>query len=126
MPHTDPSDTAAPPAKISESEARTWMMLCHLAGLAVFIPFGHIIGPLIVWVIKKEDHPEIDRHGREALNFQVSWTIWAFIAGVLWLVFIGIILTAVLGIAWLVLTILAAVKANKGEFYRYPLTIRFF
>ena len=118
--------TTTTPAKLSDSEARTWSMLTHVAGLAIFLPLGHILGPLIIWLIKKDEHPSVDAHGREALNFQVSWTIWGFIAFLTVFVLIGFVLMPLVGIAWLVLVIIATVKANNGEFYKYPLTIRFF
>ena len=108
-------------------QSRTWGMVCHLAGLAglVGIPFGSIIGPLVIWLIKKDEYPYVDEQGKKALNFQISWTIWGIICGLLILIFIGIILLPILLIAWLVLTILGTIKANNGEPWTYPLTIEF-
>jgi uncharacterized Tic20 family protein len=109
-----------------DNDSRTWGMLCHLSTfLGYFFPFGHIIGPLICWLSKKEDKPFVDYHGKEALNFQISLTLYYFISGILVLVFVGIVLIFVIWIASLILTIIAAVNANKGEYYQYPLTIRF-
>jgi len=104
-----------------------WAMLCHLAALAGFIgiPFGNILGPLIVWLIKKQEYPFVDEQGKEALNFQISLTIYGVVAGILCLLLIGFILLAVIFVGGLVLVIIAAVQANKGVAYRYPLTIRF-
>lgn len=112
-------------AKMEESQERTWGMVCHLSALAGFIiPFGNIIGPLIVWLIKKDESPFVDDQGKESLNFQISITIYCIVAAILILIIIGIFLLIGLGILALVLIIMAAVKANSGEKFRYPLTIR--
>ena len=108
------------------SEARTWAMLCHLSALAGFIiPFGNLIGPLLVWQIKKDMDPLVDDQGKESLNFQISMTIYSIVAGFLIIVLIGILLLPVIIIGGLILIIIASMKANNGEQYRYPLTIRF-
>ncbi len=101
-------------------------MACHLSALAGFVvpALGHVFGPLIVWLIKRADSPEIDAHGREALNFQISMLIYNLVAGVLCLVLIGFVLLAILHILNVVFVIIAALKAGEGEMYRYPLTIR--
>ena len=102
-------------------------MLCHLLGLAGFtaIPFANVLAPLFFWLWKKEGNPELDAHGKEAINFQISVTIYAIIAAFTYLILIGIVLLPAVIIASVVLTIIAALEANKGKFYRYPLTIRF-
>ena len=101
-------------------------MLCHLTALSFLIgvPFGHILGPLIVWLIKKDEFSSVDDHFKESLNFQISMTIYAAIAGILTFIFIGFPLLAMIGVADVVLVIMATVKVNKGERYRYPCTIR--
>lgn len=106
---------------------RTWALLCHLSGLAVFtgIPFANIIAPLIVWMIKKDQSWFVNDQGKEALNFQISLTIYVIIAVVLVFLLIGIPLLFVLGIGGVILMVMAAVKANEGVTYRYPLTVRF-
>ena len=107
-------------------QSHTWEVLCHLSALAGYvIPFGNIIGPLVVWLIKRAEIPAVDAHGKEAINFQISVAIYAIVCGLLFLVAIGFFLLIALGIAVLVLTIIAAIKASSGELYRYPLTIRF-
>jgi uncharacterized Tic20 family protein len=105
---------------------RTWCMACHLSALAGFVvpAFGHVVGPLIVWLIKRGESSEIDAHGKEALNFQISMLIYNLVAGVLCLLLIGFALLAILHILNVVFVILAAVKASEGQMYRYPLTIR--
>jgi len=122
---------AGPP----DNDTRMWGMLCHAASLsAVVTGIGFILGPLIVWLIKKDEHPFIDECGRESLNFQISMLIYSFVlglvGGILTIIFIGILILAIgfpiLTLVWLVLVIIASIKANSGEVYRYPFTIRFF
>ena len=102
-------------------------MLCHLSALAICIPFGNIIGPLLVWQIKKNEIPSVNVHGKAALNFQITvsivviigWiaaTILAFI-GIGFLLYPVVMLIALLG---LVFAIIAGIKANNGEDYKYP------
>ncbi|MGW8127779.1 MAG: DUF4870 domain-containing protein [Stenotrophomonas sp.] len=107
------------------AEEKQWGMFAHLASLAgIVIPLGNLLGPLIVWLVKKDTMPFVADQGKEALNFNITVFIAAFVSGILTLVLIGFLLLIVVGIAWLVLTILAALAANKGEAYRYPFTLR--
>ena len=105
---------------------RTWCVMCHLSALAGFVipGVGHILGPLIVWLLKRGDAPEIDANGKEALNFQISMLIYYVVAGILCLILIGFALLAILHVLNLVFVIIAAVKVSEGHTYRYPLTIR--
>jgi hypothetical protein len=112
-----------PPVMASD---RTWDILCHISALAGFVvPLGNILGPLIIWLIKRREIPSVDAHGKESLNFQISVLIYMAISAVLMLVLIGIVLMIVVGVAAIVLVVIASVKASNGELYRYPLTIRF-
>ncbi|MDW7649745.1 MAG: DUF4870 domain-containing protein [Bacillota bacterium] len=110
-----------------EQEERTWGMVCHLASLVALIgiPFGHILGPLVV--LKKDQYPFADDQGKESLNFQISMTLYGFILLIFAVVTLGLgaILLIAVFIVELVLVITAAVRANNGEYYRYPLTIQF-
>ena len=110
----------------TSSNVRTWTVLCHASALAgFFVPWaGHILGPLIVWLAKRGDSAEIDEHGKESLNFQISMLIYNLIAGVLCLVLIGFVLLGILHILNLVLVIVASIQASEGKLYRYPITIR--
>jgi uncharacterized Tic20 family protein len=110
----------------TSSNVRTWNVLCHASALAgFFVPWaGHILGPLIVWLAKRGDSTEIDEHGKESLNFQISMLIYNLIAGILCLVLIGFVILAILHILNLVLVIVASIQASEGKFYRYPITIR--
>jgi uncharacterized protein len=122
-----PSPAPSQPATSTSSEVRTWCVLCHASALLglFFHFFGHLLGPLIVWLIKREMSPEIDANGKESLNFQISMLIYDVIAGILCIVLIGIPILIALWILNTVFVIIASVKTSQGEFYRYPLTIRF-
>lgn len=112
---------------VTEKE-KTWGMFTHLSALiAQFIApgLGPIIGPLIIWLIKKDTMPFVNDQGKEALNFNISVFIYAIICGLLWVLLIGMVLLPLLGLFWLIFTIVASVKAYEGVAYRYPLTIRF-
>jgi len=94
--------------------------------LGLFFHFlGHIFGPLIVWILKRADSPEIDAHGKESLNFQLSMLIYDAVAVILCFVLIGIPILILLWILNTVFVIVASIKASDGQLYRYPLTIRF-
>ena len=107
-------------------EEQNWAMICHLSALAGFVfPFGNLLGPLIVWLVKRAGMPLVDSNGKEALNFQVTVTIAAVVSALLIFVLIGFLLIAVVYVGALVLTIRAAIKVSNGELdYRYPWTIR--
>ena len=138
-PDSPPTDTP-PPSK----EEQTWGMVCHLSALVALIgvPFGHVLGPLITWLIKKDEMPFVNDQGKESLNFQISLTIvgagltvigfFATILSAIPFVFcIGIPLLILIGLAGfalvvigIVYVIIAAMAANKGELYRYPYSWR--
>ena len=100
-------------------------MFAHLSALSgIIIPFGNIIGPLIIWQIRKAEFPLVDDQGKEALNFNIAVTIAFLVAFILMFLFIGILLMPVIGIAWLIFVIIAAIKANEGQSYRYPVNLR--
>jgi hypothetical protein len=133
------------------TEDKNWAMACHLAALSgyVGVPFGHVVGPLIVWAIRRDSSEFVDMHGKESINFHLSITVYAFGAGLLFflaffapllaprnptgaaLSFGVPILLAVFvgGFIWImatVCTIIAAIKAGNGEKYLYPFAIQFF
>lgn len=109
-----------------DKTVRDLAMVTHLLGFAgMVLPFGNIIGPLVIWLMKREESQYIDIHGKEVLNFQISMLIWFTISGVLALVIVGFVIMAVLAILSVIWTIMGAIRASAGEFYRYPITIRF-
>ena len=132
--NTEPAPEATPPAgeqtgqekapdqpqqEVSQ-DAKNMAMLCHLLGLLT-----NFIGPLVLWLVKKDDDPFIDRQGKEALNFQITVAIAGIVSGLLIAVCIGAILMPVVCVLDLVFSIIACVKSSKGEDYRYPVSIRF-
>lgn len=116
-----------PPIRpLPPQEERTWGMLCHLSALSAFVTgIGAILGPLIVWLIKKDQSAFVDAQGKESVNFQLSCLLYFIISGLLVLVLIGIPLLIALSVFWLVEVIIASVAANNGTYHRYPLCIRF-
>ena len=119
--------TAAPeaPTGVPTAEDKQWGLFAHLSSLAgLIIPFGNILGPLIIWQVKKDSLPFAADQGKEALNFNITIAIAAIICGLLTLVLIGFLLLPLVGLAWLIFTIIGAMKANNGEAYRYPFAIR--
>jgi len=127
----EPSKTVqdSPGSKEINKDARMWGMICHLAGLGGLIPvvpvIGSVIGPLIVWQIKKDEFGFVADQGKEAVNFQISILIYAIVSGLLCFACVGFVLLPAVYIFDLIFLLIAAVKANDGEHYRYPLTIRF-
>ncbi|PID59680.1 MAG: orotate phosphoribosyltransferase [Ignavibacteriae bacterium] len=108
------------------NEEKSWALAAHLSALAGFvIPFGNIFGPLLIWIIKREEFPFVADQGKEALNFQISITIYVLVSLVLILLLIGIVLLIVIAVFALIMSIIAAINAYDGKAYRYPLTIRF-
>jgi uncharacterized protein len=116
-------------AKEMNRDARMWAMFCHLAGLVAFLPVAPVLGglivPLIIWQIKKDDFEFVDEQGKEAVNFQISILLYAVAAGLLCFLCIGFVLLPAVCIVDVVFLLIAGVKANSGEHYRYLLAIRF-
>ena len=121
------TEQQAPSAEGPSKDARLWATLCHIAAFAglLGIPFGSILGPLILWLIKRADFPFVDQQGKEALNFQISITIY-FIAAMPLLCGGPLVLLVwfPLGIVDIIFTIIAAINANNGQDYRYPICLR--
>jgi uncharacterized Tic20 family protein len=139
---TDFNETVTPPPPPPQSEGpgaeeRQWAMFAHLSALVGGIltsgwagSIGCFIGPLIIWLVKKDTMPFVDDQAKEALNFNITVGIVFFALFLLALLTFGlglviaIPLWIIIGIAWLVFTIIAAIKANEGVAYRYPFTLR--
>jgi len=111
---------------VDPPEARTWAMLCHLGGFGFVVAgLGQIIAPLVLWLVKKDQFDMVNDQGKESLNFQISISIYAFVAFILCFVLIGFLLLPAVGIFDIIMIIIAAIKAKDGVRYRYPLCIRF-
>ncbi len=124
-----PEPASVPTLTAPSKDERLWGMLAHVSAFAMyFTVIGHIVGPLIIWLSKRDGSPFIDDQGKEALNFQISWTIYMIGSFVLFITVIGAIIAiplfVVLPIFHIVCMIIAAIKANDGVAFRYPLTIR--
>jgi uncharacterized protein len=125
--HVSASTTA--PAR---SDSRTWAVAAHLSALAAMLVAFAFIGPLIVYLVKKDDDPFVRAHAAEALNFQLSALIYGIVGGIVLVILIVLVVGLILipiavaaAVGWLVLIIIAAVRAGNGEPFHYPLTIRF-
>ena len=115
----------APMQPMPEKEERTWGMLCHLSAFAGFIvPFGGILAPLIIWLIKKDEMPFVNDQGKESINFQITLFIAAIICMILMFVGIGFLLIVALAIFGVIMIIIASIRANEGTYYRYPYALR--
>lgn len=119
--------------EIHDDKTRTWAIISHLSALIVLlgIPFGNILGPFVVWLFARDKYPPVEDQAKEAMNFQISMSIYAVVALILAIgftpVLIGFLFYPVVGLivaADLILTIIASLRASKSELYRYPLTIR--
>jgi len=129
-----PAPSDQPPSiPPSPSTDNSLAVVMHLLGFAWFIfPFyGNVLGPLVLWLVKRSDSPLLDRVGKEVLNFQISFSIYISLAlavGTVLLIFlVGILfyfVAAAIWVAWVVLMIIGAVKTSNGEEYKYPFTIR--
>jgi len=123
---TPPPPPPSDPVTVGPSaEERQWATFAHLSALAgLVMPFGSIIGPLVIWLIKKDTMPFVNDQGKEALNFNITVAIAAIVCGLLCIVLIGFLLLPVLVILWLVFVIVGTIKANEGTLYRYPFALR--
>jgi len=123
---TGTTETQPVVATEQNKDARMWGMLCHLAGLAALlgIPFGNVIGPLVIWLIKKDEYEFVADQGKEALNFQITVAIAGVVCIPLVFVIVGIPLLLAVFVLYVVFTILGTVRANRGERYRYPIALK--
>lgn len=114
------------PTKTKAESDNTWALIAHLSGFAGFvIPFGNILAPLLIWLLKKQESAFVEKEAKEALNFQISVSIYTVIAAILVIVLLGFILVPVLLLFDVIVMVLAAISVASGTPYRYPLTIRF-
>lgn len=123
---SEPASSPTPGSAPTENE-RTWGMLAHLSALiGLIMPMiGNVLGPLFVSLARGDRSPFVAAHAKEALNFNITVTLAAVVCALLMLVFVGFLLLCALFIAWLVLTLVAAIRASEGAAYRYPFALRF-
>lgn len=122
------SPSAREPAERAEVERQTrqWGMLLHLSLLAGFLlPIAGLIVPVVIWVLKKDELPGVDVHGKNALNWIISAIIYGVASGILIIVVIGVPLLLILAVLSIVFPIIASLKANNGEYWKYPMSISF-
>ena len=120
----DPAAPASSPSMPS-AEERNWALFAHLSAFAgCLIPFGSILGPLIIWLVKQDQMPFVNDQGAEALNFQITMAIAMVVSAILILILIGLVLIWSVVVFDVVFIIIAAVKASNGEHYRYPISLR--
>lgn len=105
--------------EVLKSEEKNIAMLCHILGI-----FTNFLGPLIIWLIKKNESKYIDEQGKEALNFQITVLMAYFVSGLLAFICVGGLLAIAVWVCNIVFSVMAAIAANKGEHYRYPVSIR--
>ncbi len=119
-------DKTGAPLVEYDKDARTLGMVCHLSALVglLGLPLLNMIGPLAVWLWRKDLYAFVDDQGKEALNFQISVTLYSIVAGILTLILIGWVLLGLIWVANLILILIAASSANRGEAYRYPFNLR--
>jgi uncharacterized Tic20 family protein len=115
-----------PKQELSEQE-KNMGMFCHLAALSGYVitPVGWLLGPLVIWLMKKETMPFVDQEGKKAINFQISVLIYSLVCLVLFLILIGYFLLIALWIFNFIIIIVNAIKASNGEETRYPLSMTF-
>jgi len=116
------SYSGAPPTQ----EERTWAMFAHLSAFALFVfpVAGNIIAPLIIWLARRETSAFVEMEAKEALNFNISVVLGWMVCGSLFFMLIGVPLAAALSLYWVIMAVVAGVKASEGAGYRYPFTLR--
>lgn len=108
------------------SDDRTWAVLVHAAAFTGFlVPFGNILGPLIIWSLKKEESAFVNANGKQAVNFQLTWTIYLVLAAISLVILIGFVLLPLVAMVWFVSVVLAIIEAGNDGVYDYPLTVDF-
>jgi len=121
----DPADTTTDASEVDDEE-RTWGILAHAGGFAgLAVPFGNVIAPLVVWLVKRDESRFVDENGIRALNFQLTWSVILLVTALSVLVGVGLVLFPLAMLAWLILTVVGTVRAADDEVYDYPLTIGF-
>ncbi|MEP4079796.1 DUF4870 domain-containing protein [Haloferula sp.] len=128
--HRGGSDDLSTPPQVTglAKEERNWALAAHLSSLSSFIGIPGFVGPLVIWLVKKDEMPFASAQAKEALNFQISLFIYAVICFALILTVIGAVIgfpgIIALGLIEIIFTIIASIQAGEGKSYRYPMTFR--
>lgn len=118
-------DFPSSPATIASEQTRQWAMFLHLSQLAGFLaPGAGFLVPIIIWQVKKNEMPELDRHGKVVLNWMISALLYGIGAGILCMLLIGIPLLIALGLVCVIFPIIGGIKANNGELWKYPFSLQ--
>jgi hypothetical protein len=116
---------SAPPAPpVPDRKTRDWAMGCHLMGLLFFVPLGNVIGPLVFWLLRRQDSPFIDDQGKESLNFQITIAPAYLIGWFTTWMCVGWFVLLAMGVIAMILVAMAAIKVGEGISYRYPFALR--
>ena len=127
IPAIDEGEDDELPPGFPSNEERNWAVFAHLGGFALYLlgfALGHVLIPLVIWLVKREESAFIGENALEALNFQISVTLYSIVVGALCFVLVGFLLLPVLIGFHIVFMIIASVQASQGESYRYPWTLR--
>lgn len=137
-PHSEDETLSAPAPAADEAQSRLWAMLLHLSMLGgCFIPLAGFLAPIVIWRIKRDELPQIDAHGRAAANWILSSALYGALLLVLFYVSLffsigGLLWLPIMSVAWLlcavwmILPVIAGIRAHQGHAWRYPLAIPFF
>lgn len=121
------SDDLQQPVDVQrQKDVKLWAMLIHFSLFAGYVvPFAGLIAPILLWQIKKADLPEVDAHGKMVVNWIISSFIYLCVGGLLTFVLVGFAVMFAVAVMAVVFPIVGGIKANNGEFWKYPLTIEF-
>ena len=115
-----------PPMGLQTPEQKQMGLFIHLSQLLnLIIPVAGIVVPIVIWQTQKDKMPALDAHGKMVANFMISMTIYLFVTFILMFVLIGLLLLPIVGIIGIAFPIIGGIKANNGELWEYPLTIKF-
>jgi hypothetical protein len=121
---TQTTQETIPAAYGVSSDSRNLALLSHLSAFITFLGIPSVVGPLVMWLLNRDD-PYVEAQAKEALNFNISFTLYGIVAAISIILLVGLLALPAVLVTWFVLVIVASVKAANGESYRYPLTIRF-
>jgi uncharacterized Tic20 family protein len=124
---SSPLPPAIPDPQTVATKTKEWALLLHLSQFAgMVVPMAGFIAPFVIWQVKKDEYPELDAHGKVVANWLLSFLIYGIVCFLLVFIVIGIPLLIALCLIAVIFPIIGAVKANNGELWPYPLSIKFF